>query len=170
MNTFSWLNKKTTVSKTKYGFGIFSKDLIKRGDVIAVFGGYILNLSDLDKMDKNIKDWGLQISEDLILGYISKEQKEDVIFFNHSCNPNAGFNGQLFLTAIKNIKKGEEITFDYGMALFSKKTKPDYIMNCLCKSKKCRKIVTSNDWKLPDLQKRYNGYFQWFLQEKINKL
>jgi len=31
----------------------------------------------------------------------------------------------------------------------------------------CRGKVTFNDWKIPEIQKRYDGYFSWYLQEKI---
>jgi hypothetical protein len=30
-------------------------------------------------------------------------------------------------------------------------------------------VITDNDWQRPELQARYDGYFSWFLQEKINQ-
>ncbi len=41
---------------------------------------------------------------------------------------------------------------------------------CLCSSPVCRHTVTGNDWMLPELQKRYKGYFSPFLQHRIDKL
>lgn len=41
-------------------------------------------------------------------------------------------------------------------------------MPCRCGAKNCRGFITEDDWRRPDLQARYDGYFQWFLQEKIN--
>jgi len=49
----------------------------------------------------------------------------------------------------------------------AKNVKKPYRFECQCGSKKCRKVVTWNDWKIPSLQKRYSGYFQWYLEEKI---
>jgi hypothetical protein len=31
----------------------------------------------------------------------------------------------------------------------------------------CRKILTGKDWQLPELQKRYAGYFSAYLARKI---
>jgi len=89
-------------------------------------------------------------------------------YFNHSCNPNAGFKGQIFLVAMRNIRKGEQITFDYGMVLHEiKNLDKQYKLKCYCGSKKCRRFITFNDWKKPELQKKYFGYFQLYLQEKL---
>jgi len=43
-------------------------------------------------------------------------------------------------------------------------------MECQCDHPNCRKLITEDDWQQPDLQRRYDGYFQWYLQEKIDKL
>jgi hypothetical protein len=37
-------------------------------------------------------------------------------FFNHSCNGNLGFDKNGDFIARRNIKKGDEISFDYGLA------------------------------------------------------
>ncbi len=34
----------------------------------------------------------------------------------------------------------------------------------------CRGAVTEHDWQIPGLQRRCDGWFQWYLQEKINAL
>ncbi|OUW11448.1 MAG: SET domain-containing protein-lysine N-methyltransferase [Candidatus Pelagibacter sp. TMED166] len=55
---------------------------------------------------------------------------------NHSCNPNCEVEGkglELWITSIKDIKKGEELTYDYGFSFDS-----DYKQfPCKCKSKNC---------------------------------
>jgi len=45
-----------------------------------------------------------------------------------------------------------------------------FTMECQCDHPNCRKLITEDDWQQPDLQRRYDGYFQWYLQEKIDKL
>ena len=55
---------------------------------------------------------------------------------NHSCNPNCEVledNKQLWIFAMKNIKKNEELTYDYGFS-FDKDYK-QYV--CKCKAKNC---------------------------------
>lgn len=160
---FSWMNPDLEVRETgKYGKGVFAKKDIKKGELLAIFGGYIVKIKD------ELEDSGIQISEDFVL--TSLDHLEATDFINHSCNPNSGIKENLFLISMCKIKKGEQVTFDYAMCLYSKTKKENYKINCLCGSKNCRKIITSNDWKKKELQKKYNGYFQWFLQEKINKL
>jgi len=55
---------------------------------------------------------------------------------NHSCSNNCDYNGtglKLWVVAIKNIKKGEEITADYGFGYDE-----DYKQfSCKCRSKNC---------------------------------
>lgn len=167
--TFSWMNPKLEVRDTKkYGKGVFAKGVIKKDDVLAVFGGYVRTAVEESKLPKNFNDNGVQISKDLVITIIKRSELESASYFNHSCSPNAGFDGQIFLVAIRNIVAGEEVTFDYAMALSKSKGFRLYKIKCLCGFKDCRGFITDNDWKLPALQKKYNGYFQWYLQKTIN--
>jgi uncharacterized protein len=43
-------------------------------------------------------------------------------------------------------------------------------MKCFCGSKICRGKVKSYDWKITELQKRYRGYFQPYIQDKIDQI
>lgn len=170
-NYFSWTNPKLRLKKTsKYGSGVFAIDKIEKGEVAAIFGGYIMSRKEELTLPAEINDNGVFISDGMVLGVKKKHELELASFFNHSCDPNAGFKGQIFLVAMRDVAKGEEITFDYAMVLSkSRGTKP-YEMNCLCNSKSCRKIITDNDWKHKDLQKKYKGFFQLYIEEKINKI
>jgi hypothetical protein len=85
-------------------------------------------------------------------------------YVNHSCNPNAGLSGQIGLVAMRDIKIGEEVCFDYAMS----DTMPYDEFNCGCGSKNCRRTVGGNDWQKPVLQKRYAGYFAPHVQRKID--
>ncbi|MCL4557771.1 MAG: SET domain-containing protein [Deltaproteobacteria bacterium] len=71
-------------------------------------------------------------------------------YMNHSCEGNIGFNKNGDFIAIRNIKKGEELTYDYGLA----ESNPNFKMICKCGSKRCRKSITGNDWKDPSFRKR----------------
>ncbi len=99
------------------------------------------------------------------------EYQPTVESINHSCSPNAGFKGQIVLVAMHDIKKGEQITFDYATVLSKPRgVDKEYEFKCNCGSVECRKSITWNDWKNPVLQKKYDGYFQWYLGEKIKEL
>ncbi|MDH5442619.1 MAG: SET domain-containing protein, partial [Candidatus Nomurabacteria bacterium] len=55
-------------------------------------------------------------------------------YINHGCKPNAEIDirqGRVLVFAWKNIKSGEEITYDYGKEYFDEFLKP---MGCRCKS------------------------------------
>ena len=167
---FSWMNPKLEVRDTgKYGKGVFAKGDIKKDEILAMFGGYILTAEEEEKLPEEIRDQGVQIDDDYVLTVIKKSEAEDGGYFNHSCDPNAGYKGQIFLVAMRRIRKSEEITFDYAMVLHKSKNRKAYRLECLCGSKNCRGFTSDYDWKIPELQKKYDGYFQWYLQEKINK-
>ena len=82
---------------------------------------------------------------------------------NHSCDPNCGLVGAVLVVAMRDIEPGEEITFDYAMC-----DSTDYDeFDCSCDTQHCRKHVTGSDWKRPDLQHRYAGWFSSYLARKI---
>jgi len=42
-----------------------------------------------------------------------------------------------------------------------------YQMECRCGAANCRRVVTGQDWRRKELQKKYSGFFSWYLQKKI---
>ena len=167
-NTFSWTHPDILVDKALNGeYGVFAGNDIKSGELLAVFGGYVFGIEEESDLPPSMSDNALQISEDLVLGIKSESDVEIASYFNHSCDPNAGFKGQVFLQSMRDIKKREQVTFDYGMVLFRSSKGVDYEFECLCGDENCRKVITNHDWKRPELQKKYNGYFQHYLEEKI---
>jgi uncharacterized protein len=168
---FSWMNPKLEVRDTKkYGKGVFAKKDIKKGEMLIVMGGYILTIQDENNLKGVVADKPIEISNEFSIGPRSASDLKLMPqhYVNHSCNPNAGFNGQIFMVSMMPIKKGEEICYDYAMVMNSNSESNSYFtFKCKCASKNCRETIAEDDWKKKDLQKRYNGYFQWFLQQKI---
>ena len=170
-NKFNWLNPNLEIRETtKYEIGTFAVKPVKKGDLLLILSGNILTLEEEAALPGSLSDNGIQISERFSLCVTTKDELAGINFFNHSCEPNAGIHGQIFLVAMRDIKKNEEIVFDYAMTLYHTKGSVKYLMNCLCGHKNCRKSITDNDWKIPALQKKYRGYFQYFLEEKISAL
>lgn len=167
---FSWMNPQLEVREIKnYGKGVFARKNINKNELLAIFGGHVMKASDEQKLSGNLSDYSLQISENFVIGPAEEKEIGDAEFFNHSCDPNAGFEGQITLAAMRNIRKGEQITFDYAMVLSKSSGRKHYKFNCLCGSPICRKIVKDNDWKILLLRKKYRGYFQRYLERKISK-
>jgi len=164
----NWINPKLKVSDVNYGKGIFSTETIVAKERLAIFGGDIMLIDEIKNLPLHLQEYPLQIEERFLIYGKKNTEPESTDFFNHSCEPNAGIKGQLFLVAMRDIKAGEEITFDYAMVV-SASVGSDIVfkMQCRCETKNCRKTITEYDWQLPALRKKYQGYFSQYLQERI---
>lgn len=168
---FSWINKNLIAKDTpKYGKGVYATKAISKNEPLMVFGGYVLTRKEEEKLPSEIRDIAIQIDRDLVIGVTNRNELASTDYVNHSCNPNSGIKGQISLVAMRDIRKGEEITFDYGTVLFRAKGAPKYELKCLCGENKCRGVITQNDWKIKDLQDRYMDFFPYYIKEEINKL
>lgn len=58
---------------------------------------------------------------------------------------------------MRDIEAGEEVITDYAMLDGDPNFR--WEMKCSCEAENCRKFITSDDWKIPELQERYQGYF-----------
>jgi SET domain-containing protein len=146
------------------GRGLVARARITKREVVAVKGGHIVESSTLRELSEHLQNSEIQIAEGLHVVALSDEEYEPVmLFINHSCDPNVGFAGNVVLVAMRDIDPGEELTVDYAMFDTSQDT-----MDCHCGSPACRRVVRGTDWELPDLQARYDGYFSWYLQRRID--
>lgn len=162
---YSWMNSKLEVRESLLGgLGVFARAEINANELLAIFGGHIITASD------EIGDWPLQVSENMVIGHPpGREDADDPSnYFNHSCSPNAGLKGQIMLVAMKNIFAGTEVTFDYAMVLHPSVGCSPYKMECSCGAPNCMGMITDEDWRLPELQSHYDGWFSFYLQEKID--
>jgi len=166
--THSWLNPACEVRRTQCGNGVFAREHLLSGTRVAIFGGHVMPILD-EPVFPGGGDYAMQIAEDFVLGTKHEADIEDVDLFNHSCAPNVGFKGQIFLVAMRDIPPDEEVRFDYAMCL-SPVEGMQYEFQCRCGTPGCRGKVTNRDWLIAELQARYDGFFQWYLQEKIDRL
>jgi SET domain-containing protein len=75
-------------------------------------------------------------------------------FFNHSCDGNLGFDDEGDFVAIRDIKKGEELFYDYGLL----EARPEFAFECQCGAGVCRKRVTGSDSKDPAFRERHKHH------------
>jgi SET domain-containing protein len=75
-------------------------------------------------------------------------------YLNHSCDGNVGFNPMGDFVARRKIEKGEELTYDYGLA----ESNPRFRMKCRCGAPNCRKIISGNDWRDPAFREKNLEY------------
>ena len=119
------------------GKGLYATKNIKSGTKIINYKGKIITNKELDGSEK------YDNNKPIYLFTLNKRYTLDGDFpwniaglVNHSCDPNSEYEGKGFkvwITAAKEIKKGEEITCDYGFSYDE-----DYKnFPCNCKSNNC---------------------------------
>ena len=130
--------------------GLCASKNIKNGTRIIEYKGKIIttkNTEDNPKFDndKAIYLFNLNKRYDLDGDF----EFNTVRLINHSCNPNCEVTGKglkLWIHAIRNIKKGEELSYDYGFGFDEDfKNYP-----CKCGSKNCVGYIVRSEsrWRI----------------------
>jgi SET domain-containing protein len=113
------------------GLSLFSNKEFKKGDKVIYMKGKLVDA-------KNSTPEAVQMTEKKFIDtkYLVLED-----FINHSCSPNTKLDTvHRWFIALKNIKKNEEITFNYLTTEWDmKRWGTDF--ECLCNSKKCFKHI-----------------------------
>ena len=162
----SFLSPKTIVKESRiHGRGLFARQTVAKGEIVAIKGGYILAASTLCEVERRLGPAEIPVADGFFIGPLVELEREGaMIFTNHSCDPNIGVQGQIVFVAMREIEAGEELTHDWAT------TDDDtYEMTCNCGTANCRGTVTGKDWRRRDLQERYRGYMSWYLQRKIDQ-
>jgi len=167
MYDLSYRSPKTEVRESQiHGKGLFAKQAIVSGEVVAVKGGYILTKEQWADLEEKLGPAEIQISEELFIAPTEGEHRDGcMLFTNHSCDPNIAIEGQIIFIAMRDIAPNEELTHDWATT-----DDLDYAMECACGGPNCRRTITGQDWMKPELQEKYRGRFSWFIQRKIEML
>ncbi len=149
MTTPSTSPKSSTRIQTRrsgvHGKGVFALVNIPKGEVIIEYKGEIISWQQAqDRHPHNPLEpnhtFYFHINEDHVID--GGVQGNSSRWINHSCNPNCEadeIGEHVFIKAIKNIKAGDELNYDYGLIIderYTPKLKAEY--PCWCGSKKCR--------------------------------
>jgi uncharacterized protein len=143
------------------GNGIFAQQVLTKGELLAVFGGVVYAWDIFIHLPERERSLCIQVEENL---FLVPRPIGDGDYVNHCCNPNAGLSGQIALVAMRDIQSGEEVCFDYAMSDIAAYDE----FECDCGAPNCRHSVTGSDWQLPEIQKRYTGYFAPHVQRRID--
>ena len=162
--TVSYRSPKTEARVSSIeGRGLFAVRPIGKGEVVAVKGGHILDDKALRAVEARIADSFIRIGDGFFIGARRQaEVKANKLYLNHSCNPNLGIRGEITFVAMRSIRAGEELTYDWAMEDAGPAS-----LDCRCGAKNCRGRITGSDWRIPALQKRYAGYFSAYIAGKI---
>lgn len=120
--------RKSTIT----GRGIFATEMIPRGKIIFIMKGRIIYSEVHTKRDAMLCPHRVGIGKNLWM----EPDMKCVRYINHSCRPNAGIKGRVTFVALRDIKKGEEITFDYSISEDS-----EWTLRCSCGEENCRGII-----------------------------
>lgn len=158
-----WLTLKAEARKSKiHGIGVFAKKNIKKRETIGVLGGIIVPRTEIRNYWKVMGHVGIQIDNDFFVVPTTREELEKVGVFNHSCEPNLGFGSSITLIAIRDIRAGAELVFDYA---FNETFHNPFKCNCM--SRGCRKIIKPNDWKKSHIIKKYKNFYSPYLKNTL---
>lgn len=149
-------NPKVAVRRTKkFGKGLYAIKKIRRGEMIARFDGPFYD-GRFDGWTEDLLNHTIQCGKSLW-----RDSKGIARWINHSCEPNCGIKRRFDIVAMRDIEKGEHITWDYEMTEKSWWWR----MKCKCGAQSCRKVI-GNYSRLPkELRKKYKGYISsWLLK------
>ena len=151
-----WYKKRSSL----HGSGLFAASNIKKDEQVIQYIGDKVTKKEgdkradiqLKKAEKNKKTGMVYVFElnkkyDIDGGVLRNHAR----FINHSCDPNCEVEiskNEIWISAIKNIKEGTELTYNYGYPFDS-----DFEEHiCKCGTKKCvGYILSDDDW--PKLKK-----------------
>lgn len=158
MHQYKNMKKLYTIKNSKlHGKGLFANCYIKAGTNIVEYVGVKITKAQSDKIAEAQLKKAQKNREEGQVYIFTLDDKYDINgnvsynkarLMNHSCNPNCDtdiIDGKIWIRSFKDIRKGAELTYDYGFA-FDNEDFRDHV--CKCGSKKCVGfIVTENDWK-----------------------
>jgi hypothetical protein len=127
---------------TIHGFGVFATRNIRKGSRVIEYLGERISTKEADRRYGERDDNHVVLftvdSRTAIDGGVNHNEAR---YINHSCSPNAQaeiHDKRVFIVAIRTIKAGEEITYDYNLESEEKGSKARKRFACLCGSENCR--------------------------------
>jgi len=144
--------------------GLFTKTDIKKGEKVIEYKGRKFThkqVEENDRFDNSKAIYLFTLNERYVLDGDTKTNTAKYI--NHSCDPNCEVDiikGKIWIIAIKDIKKGDELSYDYGFGYDA-----DFRQfPCKCGSKNCCGYIVRDDQRW-----RINRKYAKTKQGRLNK-
>lgn len=148
-------NRDFTVAKDSpvHGKGLFAKKSIPRGTRIIEYAGKRVLKKDLiTDLVKGLSSlvYIMNINEATVVD--AERNGNDARFINHSCSPNCivyFFDEVPYIYSLREIKTGEELSFDYHLYIESKdkeltEQQEKEFFPCYCGAAICRGTLLAN--------------------------
>lgn len=124
-----------------HGRGVFATRPIRKGARIIEYTGRRVLWSSIpdDQDGPETYYFGLDNEKEVIDPSVGGNEAQ---WINHSCAPNCEIHerrGRIFIHALRNIRPGEELSYDYRLEIDVPRTKEiEAEAPCYCGSPKCR--------------------------------
>ncbi|MGY4884804.1 MAG: SET domain-containing protein [Nanobdellota archaeon] len=145
-----------------HGKGVFARKDIPKGTSIIEYVGKIVSSKEGEKIyEEQLKKSRETGSGAVYIFQLNRKQDIDgnvpwnpARFINHSCEPNCKYkiiDNHIWIISLRDIKKGEELSYDYGYDLEDYHEHP-----CKCSSKNCIGYIIGKRYrkKFKGLRKR----------------
>ena len=134
-----------------HGRGVFARKAIRKGTKVIEYTGPIISNKEAEKIGTQTVHGHshtmlFQLDKKRVINGI---EGGDAKYLNHGCDPNCETEqdgDHIYIKAIRNIKEGEELVYDYHLQVPGKITdeiKKEFV--CLCGSPKCRGTQIDGD-------------------------
>jgi SET domain-containing protein len=127
--------KSLRLGRSLTGFGVFATQEIRKRARLAEYRGRLLPTPEAERIEAGGNRYLFEINTRWTIDGTTR--RNFARYINHSCNPNAEayvIKRRVFIRALRRIKPGEEIAYDYGR---------DYLKNVIglsnCKCGRCRR-------------------------------
>ncbi len=143
-----------------HGRGVFAKCDIPKGTRIIEYVGERVTKAESDRRGKALLENHKKNTNIGAVYLFELNKRHDIDgnvpyntarFINHSCDPSAEtdiIRGKIWIIAIRDIKKGEEIFYNYGYGIDDYEDHP-----CQCRTNRCVGYIVSEDY-WPKLRKK----------------
>jgi SET domain-containing protein len=154
-----WLHPQIAVRPSSvHGLGQVALAPIPAGTVVARLGGDIVDTGELEALLAAAARGERPYVDTITIGHdrhLVLPAGAPAGRANHSCDPNTWWTDALTLAARRAISAGEEVTNDYATST----DQEAFVLDCACASPLCRRRVTGDDWRRPDLRARYGEHW-----------
>ena len=145
-----WLNARYSTNKfhirtCEVGLGVFASRDLMPGETILAPEGPIIDFAETKRRGPR-ECMAIQIGFDRYI-----DTQAPGVFVNHSCEPNAGIRQNQNLVALREIRQGQEIRYDYSTTM----EEDSFAMQCRCGAPTCREWVRDFSTLPRALRERY---------------
>ena len=158
-----WLHAAVEVRRSDMaGRGLFATGDLAARTVVSRLGGRLVDTATLRGLIASSEEYvdAVVVDEDRHLLVAPGDNR----FGNHCCDPNLGWVDEYAHATMIDVRAGEELLTDYAMST----VEPDWFLRCHCPSYRCRQMIEGTDWRIPQLQQRYDGWWAPYVQRLVD--